>query len=85
MDFMNEKEWIKRKQILDEINAYLNMLRKKADLKIFKNKQEIEELENKIKKLIKLKYGSVIEIKLEFKNIDEIKIKRFHILDEDEI
>ena len=85
MDFMDEKEWIRRRQILNEINKYLSMLKKRSDLKIFKSKQEIEELENEIKKLIVLKYGRLIEIKLVFKNVREIEIKRFHILDDNEI
>ena len=85
MDFMDEKEWIRRRHILNEINRYLSVLKKRVDLKIFKSKQEIVELENEIKKLIVLKYGRLIEIKLVFKNVREIEIKRFHILDDNEI
>ncbi len=85
MDFINEKEWIKRKKILEEINIYLNILRKKASLKIFKSEQEIKDLENKIKKLIKIKYGTIIEIKLVFKNLEDIKIKKFHIISDNKI
>jgi len=80
---MDEKEWIRRRQILNEINKYLSMLKKRSDLKIFKSKQEIEELENEIKKLIVLKYGRLIEIKLEFKSMAEIEIRRFHIIDDE--
>jgi hypothetical protein len=29
MDFMDEKEWIRRRQILNEINKYLSMLKKR--------------------------------------------------------